>query len=117
MKIRKIDLVAVITGNDADLTKSRRVLRTLPSKDKVVVEGVNRVYKHVRPSKRNMQGGRLSKEMPIQQSNVLLFCPSCRRGVRTAIKIDQDGSKFLACKKCTGHLRLIARPKAVRIQG
>jgi len=73
MKIRKNDLVAVIAGNDADLTKSRRVLSTMPSKDKIVVEGVNRVYKHVRPNRRNMQGGRLSKEMPIQASNVLLF--------------------------------------------
>jgi len=117
MKIRKNDLVAVIAGNDADLTKSRRVLSTMPSKDKIVVEGVNRVYKHVRPNRRNMQGGRLSKEMPIQASNVLLFCPSCRRGVRTGVKLDQDGTKFLSCKKCSGNLRVISRAKSVRIQG
>ena len=60
----------------------RKVLRVLPEKGKIVVEGVNRVYKHVKPNRRNPQGGRLSKEMPIDASNVLLYCPTCRRGVR-----------------------------------
>ena len=51
------------------------MLRVLPDKNKVVVEGVNRVYKHMKPNRRNPQGGRLSKEMPIDASNVLLYCP------------------------------------------
>jgi large subunit ribosomal protein L24 len=117
MKVRKNDLVVVISGNNADPGKSRRVLRTLPSKGKLVVEGVNKVYKHVRPNRRNMQGGRLSKEMPIDASNVMIYCASCRKGVRTGIKLEKDGTKYLACKKCTGNIRVIARPKAVRVQG
>lgn len=117
MKIRKNDLVVVISGNSADLTKAKRVLRTMPSKGKLVVEGVNKVYKHVRPNRRNMQGGRLSKEMPIDASNVMIYCASCRKGVRTGVKIEKDGTKYLACKKCSGNIRVVARPKAARIQG
>ena len=77
MNIRKDDIVEVITGDDAG-TPARttgRVLRVLPDKDKVVVEGINRVYKHLKPNRRNPQGGRLSKEMPIAVSNVLLVLP------------------------------------------
>ena len=62
------------------------MLRVLPDENKVVVEGINRVYKHLKPSRRNPQGGRLSKEMPIAVSNVLLYCPNCRRGVRIGMR-------------------------------
>ena len=85
MHIRKDDVVEVITGDDAGTAKERvtgRVLRVLPDKDQIVVEGINRVYKHLKPNRRSAQGGRLSKEMPISVSNVLLYCPTCRRGVR-----------------------------------
>ena len=84
MHIRKDDIVEVITGDDAGTATARttgRVLRVLPDKNKVVVEGINRVYKHLKPNRRNAQGGRLSKEMPIAASNVLLYCSTCRRGV------------------------------------
>ena len=83
MNIRKDDQVEVITGDDKGSAAARRVakvLRVLPEKNKIVVEGVNRVYKHLKPSTKNQQGGRLSKEMPIDVSNVLLFCPSCNPG-------------------------------------
>ena len=60
MKIRKDDNVMVMTGDDAGTTG--RVLRVLPDKRKIVVEGVNKVYKHVRPNRRNPQGGRLSRK-------------------------------------------------------
>jgi large subunit ribosomal protein L24 len=117
MKIRKNDLVVVISGNNAEPGKAKRVLRTLPSKGTLVVEGVNKVYKHVKPNRRNMQGGRLSKEMPIDASNVMLYCASCRKGVRTGVKIEKDATKYLACKKCNGNIRVIARPKTARVQG
>ena len=81
--IHKDDIVAVITGDDAPTTG--RVLQVLPGANKVLVEGVNRVYKHLKPNRRNAQGGRLSKEMPIAISNVLLFCPNCKRGVRISL--------------------------------
>ena len=68
---------------------------------KLIVEGVNRVYKHVRRSQKNPQGGRLSKEMPIQISNVLLVCPQVRQGRRgPASRFLDDGSKERYCKKC-----------------
>ncbi len=53
----------------------------------MVVEGVNRVYKHVRRSQRNPQGGRLSKEMPIQVANVMLICPKCGKPARTGVAV------------------------------
>jgi large subunit ribosomal protein L24 len=99
MQIRKDDMVEVITGADKD-AKPRRVLRTLPTKGKVVVEGVNRVYKHMKPSRRNLQGGRLSKEMPIDVSNVMLYCGTCKKGTRIMRKYRDDGTKVRACRKC-----------------
>jgi large subunit ribosomal protein L24 len=113
MHVRKDDLVEVITGDDAEKGRARRVLRVVTGDDKVVVEGVNRVYKHVKPNRRNPQGGRLSKEMPIAASNVLLFCPTCRRGVRVARKYDPvDGHKFRECKKCKTNLGSLSKPRA-----
>lgn len=103
MHIRKDDLVQVITGVDKD-PKPRRVLRVLPDEGKVVVEGVNRVYKHMKPTRRNVQGGRLSKEMPIDASNVLLYCPTCRRGVRIGKKYQDNGSKIRVCRKCNNEM-------------
>ena len=100
MHVRKEDMVQVIAGDDAEEGRARRVLRGLPDENKGVVEGVNRVYKHVKPSRRNPQGGRLSKEMPISASNVLLWCPVCRRGVRIGRRYTADGSKERYCKKC-----------------
>ena len=80
MHVRKDDMVEVIAGDDAEKGRPHKVLRVLADKSQVVVEGINRVYKHVRPNRRNPQGGRLSREMPIDASNVLLYCSNCRRG-------------------------------------
>jgi len=97
MFIRKDDQVVVITGDDKG-TEPRKVLRVLPSKNKIVVEGVNRVYKHMKPSQKNQQGGRLSKEMPIDVSNVMLYSPSARRGVRVGFRTTESGRKERYCK-------------------
>ena len=110
MHVRKDDLVEVIAGDDALKGKARKVLRVLPDEGKVVVEGVNRVYKHVKPNRRNPQGGRLSKEMPVNASNVLLYCPTCHRGVRTGKRFTDDGAKERFCKKCTAGLGMLAKP-------
>jgi large subunit ribosomal protein L24 len=99
--IRKDDLVEVKTGEYAQKGKARRVIRVLPDEGRIVVEGVNLVYKHMRPSRHNVQGGRLSKEAPIDASNVLLWCKDCRRGVRTGAGYDPgDGHKYLYCRRC-----------------
>ena len=110
MHVRKDDMVTVICGDDADRTRPRKVLRVLPEEGKIVVEGVNRVYKHVKPNRRNPQGGRLSKEMPIAVSNVLLYCHSCRRGVRSGRRYAADGHKERYCKKCGNGLGALSKP-------
>ncbi len=98
MHIRVNDMVEVIAGDDRG-TRAK-VIRVIGLEGKVVVEGVNRVYKHVRRSQKNMQGGRLSKEMPIRLSNVLLVCPSCGKASRTGARYQKDGSKERFCRKC-----------------
>jgi large subunit ribosomal protein L24 len=107
MHIRKDDQVEVIAGDDKGTPSSRKVakvLRAIPSKNKVVVEGVNRVYKHLKPSQKNQQGGRLSKEMPIDASNVMLYCPSCARGVRVGHRFTDAGKKQRYCRNCNASL-------------
>lgn len=114
MHIRTSDLVEVIAGDDRGVRG--KVLAIDRRKGRVTVEGVNRVYKHVRRSQKNPQGGRLSKEMPIQISNVLLVCTRCGRGVRTGARLASDGSKERYCKKCGTGLGTIAPPKKAREQ-
>jgi large subunit ribosomal protein L24 len=98
MHIRAGDTVKVICGDDKGVTG--KVLTIDRETGKLVVEGVNRVYKHVRRSQRNPQGGRLSKEMPVQISNVLLVCPSCNQPARTGSRVTADGTKERVCRKC-----------------
>jgi large subunit ribosomal protein L24 len=113
MHVRKDDLVEVICGDDAERGRARKVLRILPDEGKVVVEGVNRVYKHVkaRASRRNPQGGRLSKEMPVDASNVLLYCASCKHGVRIGKRYADDGRKERFCKKCGAGLGALSKAR------
>ena len=114
MNIKKGDIVEVITGDDAGTPKARttgRVLRVLPDKNKIVVEGVNRVYKHMKPTQRNQQGGRLSKEMPIDVSNVMLIDPSTSRPTRVGVRLLADGSKERFAKRSGASLGRIGRAK------
>jgi large subunit ribosomal protein L24 len=110
MHIRANDTVEVITGDDAGARG--RVLKVLRDAGTVVVEGVNRVYKHVKRSQRNPQGGRLSKEMPVRWSNVLLVCTSCGQPTRTGARFLTDGSKERFCKQCGAGIGTIAPPRA-----
>ena len=98
MWIRSGDTVEVISGDDRG-TRGK-VLRVDRQAKKMVVEQVNRVYKHVRRSQKNPQGGRLSMEMPIPLSNALLVCEKCGAATRTGIRYLEDGSKERFCKKC-----------------
>src|SRR5438309_11912662 len=111
MHVKKDDLVEVIAGDDAEKGRARRVLRVLVEKNKVVVEGVNRVYRHLKPNRRNAQGGRLSKEMPIDVSNVALYCSSCQRGVRIGKRYAADGRKERYCKKCGAGLGFLSKAR------
>jgi large subunit ribosomal protein L24 len=98
MLIRVNDMVEVIAGDDRGVRG--KVLRVERRSGKVVVEHVNRVYKHVRRSQKNPQGGRLSREMPIPAANVLLVCEKCGAKTRTGTRYLDDGSKERFCKKC-----------------
>ena len=98
MHIRVNDTVEVMIGDDRG--ERGRVLSVDHQAGKLIVEGVNRVYKHVRRSQRNPQGGRLSKEMPVQLSNVRYVCESCSKATRTGVRYLEDGSKERYCKKC-----------------
>lgn len=88
--VKSGDTVQVICGSDKG--KTGKVLRVLTGKDRVIVEGVNRVWKHVRPSQRHPQGGRIQKEAPIHISNVLPVDPATGKGTRVRFQ-DRDGRK------------------------
>jgi len=96
--VRKDDLVQVIAGKEKG--KSGKVLKVLPHKNRVVVEKVNFIKRHSRPTGKTRQGGIIQKEAPIHISNVLLLCSKCNRGVRMGKRILEDGKKALVCKKC-----------------
>jgi len=87
--IKAGDTVVITTG--ADKGKTGRVLRVLIDKDRVVVEGMNRVWKHVRPSQRNPQGGRIQKDAPIHISNVMPLDPTTGKGTR--VKFETRGDR------------------------
>lgn len=100
MRILKGDLVVICTGDDRAKTP-RRVLRIVEGGARIVVEGVNRVYRHVKKGHpKSPQGGRLSIELPIDISNAQVYCPKCDRGVRVGSRLDAAGVKFRGCRKC-----------------
>ena len=102
MRVRKGDLVEVMAGDDRG--KKAAVLRILTRKNKVLVEGVNQVYKHLRRDRKNPQGGRLQKEAPIAISNVLPVCPKCNKGVRIGYQVKEDGKKVRVCRSCKSEI-------------
>ena len=110
MWIKANDTVKVISGEDRGATG--KVLRVVRKSDKLVVEGVNRVYKHVRRSQKNPQGGRLSKEMPVSVSNVLLVCEGCGAAARLGVRYLPNGAKERYCKKCGAGNGHVSPPKA-----
>jgi large subunit ribosomal protein L24 len=114
MHVRSNDTVEVISGEDKG-TRGR-VLRVEHAAGRVVVEGVNKALKHVRRSQRNPQGGRLSKEMPIRLSKVMLVCSACNAATRTGVRILDDGSKVRFCKKCKAAIGQIAPPKKTPVK-
>ncbi len=111
MSIKTGDTVQVLAGDDRG--KRGKVLRVAPKLGKLVVEGVNRVYKHVKPNRRNPQGGRLSKEMPVNVSNVALICPQTNKPTRIGYRILTDGSKERYAKRSGVGLGMVS-PKNPR---
>ena len=100
MKIRKGDQVVVTSGNDKGATP-RRVTSVTKDGQKLVVAGVNVVYKHVkRGHPKAPSGGRLEIEMPISASNVMYYCDSCGKPSRLGYRYSDDGAKERFCKRC-----------------
>ena len=99
--IRKNDNVIVTTGRDSG--KRGRVLKVLPTKNRVIVEGVNIIKRHTRPNpQRNIKGGIVEREASVHASNVQLVCPECSKQTRVGHKILGDGRKVRICRKCEG---------------
>jgi large subunit ribosomal protein L24 len=98
LHVKKGDTVMVITGKDR--TKTGKVLRVLPKKDGVLVEGINTVKRHMR-ARGNEPGGIIEKEAPIHISNVMVYCNKCRKPVRTRTNVLEDGKKARICVKCS----------------
>lgn len=98
MNIVKNDTVLVLTGKDKG--KTGRVLAVFPKEERVIVEGVNFIYRHTRPSQKNPQGGRVEKEAPIHVSNTMVICGKCSKPTRVGYKILANGEKERYCKKC-----------------
>ncbi len=96
--IKKNDMVITLTGKDKG--KTGKVLKVLRDKNKVVVEKINIVKRHLKPTQTNPKGGIIEKEMPLDISNVLLYCKKCEKGRRIGKKELSDGSKVRVCKKC-----------------
>ncbi len=109
MQIKVEDIVEVRTGDDRGVRG--KVLKVDRTTGKIVVEGVNLVYKHVQRSQRNPEGGRLSREMPIQASNVSMVCERCNKTTRLGVRYNKNGSKERFCKKCGGTLGIVAPPR------
>ena len=95
MKIKKGDTVQIITGNDVG--KSGRVIKVFPVKEKIIVEGLNMVKKHARPTQENPQGGIMEKEAAVHISNVMIL--SGGKPTRVGYKILDDGKKVKFAKK------------------
>ena len=101
MNIKKNDTVVVLSGKDKG--KTGKVLGTLPSDMKVVVEGVNMATCHLKPRRQGETGGIVQREAAIYASKVQVVCPKCSKGTRVAHKI-ADGKKVRVCKHCGAEL-------------
>ncbi|MFA6388734.1 MAG: 50S ribosomal protein L24 [Patescibacteria group bacterium] len=98
MKIRKGDTVKIITGKDAN--KTGKITQVLPADQQVVVEGLNKRVKHMRPQKQGQKGQRLEFNAPVHISNVQVVCSKCNKITRVGFKVLADGRKERQCNKC-----------------
>lgn len=102
MKIRKGDRVVVLQGKDRG--KQGTVTFAFPAEGRVIVDGVNIVKKHQKPTRAIRQGGIIDKEMPIHVSSVAILCSACGKPTRVGYRFEQDGTKVRICRKCGGDL-------------
>ena len=99
--VRKNDNVVVVAGKDRG--KRGRVLRVLPARNRLVIEGVNLVIRHTRPNpQQNIKGGIVEREGSLHASNVQIVCPECGAATRIGHQLLGDGRKVRICRKCDG---------------
>ena len=101
--VRKNDTVVVLAGKDRG--RKARVLRVFPAEGRVIVEGVNFSRKHTRPNpQRNIKGGILEREAPVDASNLMVVCGECGKPARVGHRRLDDGKKVRVCRRCNGIL-------------
>ena len=99
--VKKNDNVIVVAGRDRG--KRGRVLRVIPDKGRLIVEGVNFIKRHTRPNpQRNIKGGIVEREASLSAANVQLVCPECSNPTRVGRKLLDDGRRVRFCVKCKG---------------
>lgn len=97
-KIKKNDTVIALTGKDRG--KTGKVLSVFPERDRVLVQGLNMVKKHMRRTREDQQGGIIQKESSIHCSNLMIVCQKCGKPTRVGFSTLSDGTKTRICKKC-----------------
>ena len=97
LNVKKGDTVVILSGKDKG--KQGKIIQAMPKKAEVIVEDINKVKRHSKPSLKAPQGGIITKEMPLNVCKVQLICPACNKPTRVAHKI-VDGKNRRACKKC-----------------
>jgi len=98
MKVVKNDTVLVISGNYNG--KKGKVLKVFPKEQRVIVEGVNFIKRHTKPTQKNPQGGIVEKEAPIHVSKLMVVCPKCAAPSRIGRQVLENGKRVRVCKSC-----------------
>lgn len=98
MKLIKGDNVKVLIGKDKGRTG--KIVRTFPKLDQVVVEGLNKFKKHLKPATAGQSGRIIEKERPLKSSKLILICPHCLKPTRVTYQLDKSGAKYRLCRKC-----------------
>ena len=98
MHIRKGDIVQIITGDTRDHGKTGKILAVYPKTERVLVEGINIVKRHTKPSSSNQQGGIVEKEAPVHATNVMPYCESAGKPSRIVMQKNDDGKRVRVYK-------------------
>lgn len=98
IKLKKDDKVKVVTGKDKG--KIGKVIKIDRKRNRLIVENINIVKRHSRPSAQNRQGGIIEREAPVHISNVMMMCSKCLEAARVGSKVLEDGKKVRVCKRC-----------------
>lgn len=101
MNVKRGDVVEIIVGDEKEKGKRGKVIAAHPTDNKVIIEGLNLVKKHIKPRNAQEKGGIVDQPRPIDASNVMVVCPKCGKATRVGHTLTADGKKFVrACKKC-----------------